>query len=86
VCDIGAVDQRIYFAYGCGEVVDTTNDGGKHWWRSYLGGSLAIVGSSESLVALNEGLSEGPTAITWVYVSRDGGRIWHYDDHTLGAV
>lgn len=82
VCEVGAASQRVYFAYGCGEVVDTTNDGGKHWWRTDLGGgSLAVVNSGGRLLAFVEALSEGgSTAATWVYVSSDGGRHWHYEN------
>ncbi len=82
VCEVGAVNRRIYFADGCGEVVDTTNDGGKHWWRaSFGGGSLAVVDNGGRLVAFIEGLSaSGSTAVTWVYVSSDGGERWHYED------
>ena len=83
VCEVGAVNQRIYFADGCGEVVDTTNDGGRHWWRtSFGGGSLAVVDNGGRLVALIEVLSNSSsTAATWVYVSSDGGRRWHYERH-----
>ncbi len=82
VCEVGAVNQRIYFADGCGEVVDTTNDGGKHWWRSsFGGGSLAVVDNGGRLVAFIEALSNGgSTAVTWAYASSDGGRRWHFED------
>jgi hypothetical protein len=82
VCEVGAVNQRIYFADGCGEVVDTTNDGGKHWWRSsFGGGSLAVVDNGGRLVAFIEAVSDrSSTAVTWVYVSSDGGRHWRYED------
>ncbi len=82
VCEVGAVNRRIYFADGCGEVVDTTNDGGKHWWRSsFGGGSLAVVDNDGRLVAFVEAASNsGPTATTWAYVSSDGGRHWHYEN------
>jgi hypothetical protein len=82
VCEIGALNRLTYFAYGCGEVVDTTNDGGKHWWRTYLGGgSLAVVDNGGRLIALVEARSDsGSTAATWAYVSSDGGRRWHYEN------
>jgi hypothetical protein len=82
VCEVGALDQRIYFADACGEVVDTTSDGGKHWWRALFGGGvLAVVGSGGRLVAFIEASSESsPVAVTWVYVSSDGGRHWQYED------
>jgi len=82
VCEVGAVNQRTYFADGCGEVVDTTSDGGKHWWRSsFGGGSLAVVDRGGRLIALIQALANsGKTATTWVYVSSDGGRRWHYEN------
>ena len=82
VCEVGALDRRVYFADGCGEVVDATSDGGRHWWRAFLGGGvLAVTGSGGRLVAFVEAVSDsGPTALTWVYVSGDGGRHWRYED------
>lgn len=82
VCEVGAVNQRIYFADGCGEVVDTTNDGGKHWWRSsFGGGSLGVVDNDGRLLAFIEASStSGTTTVTWAYVSSDGGKHWHYEN------
>jgi hypothetical protein len=80
VCEIGAASQHVYFAYGCGEVIDTTNDGGKHWWRTLLGGgSLAVVNDGGRLVALVQGFGEATSALNWAYASSDGGRHWHYE-------
>jgi hypothetical protein len=82
VCEVGALSRRVYFADGCGgEVVDTTSDGGRHWWRTLFGGGVqAVVGSGGRLVAFVAVTGEGgPVAVTWVYVSNDGGRHWHYE-------
>ncbi|HEY2766682.1 MAG TPA: sialidase family protein [Solirubrobacteraceae bacterium] len=82
VCEVGALNRRVYFADGCGgEVVDSTSDGGKHWWRTLFGGGVqAVVGSGGRLVAFVAVSSEGgPTAVTWVYASNDGGKHWHYE-------
>jgi photosystem II stability/assembly factor-like uncharacterized protein len=80
VCEVGAISQRVYFAYGCGETIDTTDDGGKHWWRTFLdGGSLAVVDDGGRLLALVESFGEAPTAVNWAYTSSDGGRHWHYE-------
>jgi hypothetical protein len=83
VCAVGAVNRRTYFAYGCGEVIDTTNDGGKHWWRTFLGGgSLAVAVDGGHLVAFVNALqTNGSKATTWAYVSSDGGRHWRYESH-----
>jgi hypothetical protein len=83
VCEVGALSRRIYFADGCGgEAVDTTGDGGRHWWRAFFGGGVqAVVGSGSRLVAFVAADSGGDsTAVTWVYVSSDGGRHWHYEN------
>ncbi len=74
---IGAVNRKTVFAWGGGQVIDTTNDGGKHWYRS-----LFVAGSPVAVVQnLNRhllGFVGSFTASTWQYVSRDGGRTWHY--------
>lgn len=77
VAFIGAVNRKTVFAWGGGQVVDTTPDGGKHWYRTlfevgvpvgvvrgFSGRLIAFVGSSRSTGA-------------WQYVSKDGGRTWH---------
>jgi photosystem II stability/assembly factor-like uncharacterized protein len=80
VCEVGAASRRVYFAYGCGETIDTTDDGGKHWWRTLLdGGSLAVVDDGGRLLALVQGFGEATAALDWAYASSDGGRHWHYE-------
>jgi hypothetical protein len=82
VCEVGAVSRRVYFADGCGgETVDTTSDGGRHWWRAFFGGGVqAVVGSGGRLVAfVAVPDANGSRAVTWVYVSSDGGRHWRYE-------
>jgi hypothetical protein len=80
VTDIGAASKRTVFAFGGGQVVDATGDGGKHWWGAILGsGVLAAVprlGGGLIAVAQNPG-SGGSGAQTLIYVSRDGGHHWH---------
>jgi hypothetical protein len=76
---VGALSQRVYFAFG-GEAVDTTNDGGSRWWRAFLGGSVeAVVPSAGRLLAFV--LAPGGSPSTLVYASSDGGRHWHYQSH-----
>jgi hypothetical protein len=83
VCELGALSRRVYFAAGCGEVVDSTNDGGAHWWRALFGGTvLGVVGSGTRLTAFVAG--EGSTgASASVYVSSDGGRHWRLNESAL---
>jgi hypothetical protein len=86
VVDAGAANQHTFFAFGGGQVVDVTGDAGKHWWRALLGDAvLAVAPFGNRLVAVaQDGTGNGLTALTVVYVSRDGGRHWHLDDN-LGA-
>jgi hypothetical protein len=82
VTHVGAAGRRTYYYFGSGQVVDATGDGGKHWWRAFLGDVvLAVVpGPSGELVAIaQKALGTGNTAATWVYVSKDGGKVWRYD-------
>lgn len=79
---IGAPNAKTIYAYGGGEAVDVTSDGGKTWWRAFLGDDVSAVvpGSGHRLVAFTQALSgpSGVHAVTWQYVSRDGGRHWSY--------
>lgn len=82
VCEVGALNRRNYWAEGCGgQVVDTTNDGGRHWWRSlFEGGVLSVVGSGGRLLAFLESFTPGSASATiQVYASADKGRSWHFE-------
>jgi hypothetical protein len=90
VTQVGAANKQTLFAYGGpggGQSVDATADGGKHWYRALLGDVVmaVVAGPDHRLIAFAQ-VSSGSadTALTWVYVSKDGGRTWHYSD-TLGA-
>lgn len=73
---IGALSSRVYFAFGAGEVVDTTNDGGAHWYRALLGAAVeAVVPNAGRLLAF----VISPPSATLVYASADGGRHWHHE-------
>jgi photosystem II stability/assembly factor-like uncharacterized protein len=84
VCEVGALSRLAYFADGCGGVVvDSTSDGGAHWSRASLGGTvLGVVATGARLTAFvhREG-SLGPGAL--VYVSTDGGRHWRRDENPV---
>jgi photosystem II stability/assembly factor-like uncharacterized protein len=86
VADAGAANQHTFFAFGGGQVVDVTGDGGKHWWQAFLGdGVLSVVSFGNRLIAVAQNSTgSGATAQTVVYVSRDGGRHWHLNNK-LGA-
>lgn len=84
----GAANARTYFAYGS-SVVFVTTDAGRHWWGAYLGELvLSVVAQNGQLIAVVQQQAspdtESSTAVTWVYASTDGGRVWRYNDQ-LGA-
>ncbi|HWD75892.1 MAG TPA: hypothetical protein VG371_12195 [Solirubrobacteraceae bacterium] len=85
VTDIGAASQRTVFAYGSGQVIDTTGDGGKHWYRALFNGEpMAVVRNAQGhLVAFVDGETNG--GATWQYVSKNGGRTWRYDTTVGGS-
>jgi hypothetical protein len=87
VVDVGATNAHTFFAFGGGQVVDVTSDGGTTWWRASLGDVvLAVVPRiSGGLVAIAQNATgSGSNAATVVYVSTDGGRHWKLNQK-LGA-
>jgi hypothetical protein len=90
VTQVGARSPKTYFAWGGpdgGSTVDVSTDGGKHWWVTYLGGVvMSVVGSGDGrLIAITQASSGAARKATnWVFVSKDGGRVWHYNNR-LGA-
>lgn len=79
----GAANLHTLFACCDAQVVDSTGDGGKHWWRAFLGDVVLAVrgrpGGELIAFAQSAANASGSRAATWVYVSRDGGHHWHYD-------
>ncbi len=75
---IGAVNRKTVFAWGGGQVIDTTRDGGKNWYSALFtaGGPLAVVPELGGHLLAFVGSFSGTPA--WEYVSKDGGRTWHY--------
>ncbi len=78
VAFLGAVNRRILFAWGGGQVIDTTNDGGRTWYSALFtdGSPVAVVHGLENHLVAFVGSSSG--ADVWQYVSKDGGRTWRY--------
>jgi hypothetical protein len=89
VTEVGAANARAVYYYGSGQAVDVTSNGGRTWWRAFAPElSLAVVpGVSGRLVwIVQDGTgSSGERALTWVYESTDGGRVWHYTDAVGGG-
>jgi hypothetical protein len=87
VVDVGAANAHTFYAFGGGQVVDVTSDGGRTWWRAFLGDiALSVVPRlSGGLVGVAQNATgSGSNATTVVYVSRDGGRHWKLNKK-LGA-
>jgi hypothetical protein len=86
VLHVGAGNAHTYFAWGS-QVADVTSNGGKRWWRAILGlDVLAVVSEAGRLIATvqNPSVSNSATVETSVYVSTDGGKVWHFNS-TLGG-
>jgi hypothetical protein len=82
VTSVGVASARTLFAFGS-SVVDVTTNGGRTWWETFLGELVMSVvpGPGNELIAyvqqsVNNGVNS--PAVTWQYVSRDGGRRWMY--------
>jgi hypothetical protein len=74
---IGAVSRKTVFAWGGGQVIDATNDGGKHWYSALftIGVPVAVVRDIQGHITAFVGSPSGGS--TSRYVSKDGGRTWH---------
>jgi hypothetical protein len=74
---IGAINRKTVFAWGGGQVIDATNDGGKHWYSALFttGVPVAVVRDIQRHLTAFVGSPSGGS--TSRYVSKDGGRTWH---------
>jgi hypothetical protein len=75
VTEVGAVSTKIAYAYGSGQVVDVTTNGGKTWYGALFNGLVEAVvpGINGHLVTYEQGNAGSPVQ---QYVSRNGGRTW----------
>ena len=85
VTSLGAAGRRLIFAYGSGQVIDATGDGGRHWYRAIFNGEpMAVVRNTRGhLVGFVDG--EVGNGGTWQYVSKNGGRTWRVDNTVGGS-
>ena len=74
---IDAVSRKSVFAWGGGQVIDTTTNGGRTWYQTLFptGGPVAVVpgGFGGQLLAFVGSFSG---TATLRYTSKDGGRTW----------
>ncbi|MGO9497270.1 MAG: hypothetical protein ACLQA5_11285 [Solirubrobacteraceae bacterium] len=82
---IGAAGPKTIFAWGTGQVIDTTSDGGQHWYRAlFFGLPVAVVRNPQGhLVAFVDGETSGSNS-SLQYVSKNGGKTWRLDN-TIGG-
>ncbi|MFZ0043469.1 MAG: hypothetical protein WAK93_19325 [Solirubrobacteraceae bacterium] len=87
VVDIGASNRNVIYAWGTGQVIDTTSNGGKQWYRSVFQGlPVAVVTDPQGhLVAFIDGSGTGSHGASYQYVSKNGGRTWRYDTTVGGS-
>lgn len=88
VGSVGIIAPRTFFAYGS-SVVDVTTDRGRTWFETYLGEDVVAVVPSyrnELVAYVEQSVSSQHfnPAVTWQYVSRDGGRHWLYSTEFAG--
>lgn len=88
VGSVGIAGARTFFAFGS-SVVDVTTDRGRTWWETVLGEDVAavITGYRNELIAYVEQSVNNQhlnPAVTWQYVSRDGGRHWRHSTQFAG--
>ena len=83
VVDVGTAGRNTVFAWGTGQVIDTTSDGGKHWYRALFTEGIPVAVVNNPLGHL-VAFVDGSPGVTWQYVSKDGGKTWHLDK-TLGG-
>jgi hypothetical protein len=87
VTDLGATTRRTIFAFGSGQVIDATSNAGKRWYRATFDGiPMAVVGGPSGHLVAFVDASNGTSVkgVTWQYISRNGGRTWHFDE-TVGG-
>jgi hypothetical protein len=85
VSTVGAASKSLQYAYGGGQAVDVTADGGPTWRVALFNGLVMAVvpgfGAHELVAFVDAGGQHGPT---WQYTTVDGGRTWHFSTRPGG--
>lgn len=80
---VTAATKTLQYAYGGGQVVDVTRDGGPQWRSATFDGTVMAVapgiGTNELVAFVNNG-----QGVTWQYVTRNGGLTWTYFPRYIG--
>jgi photosystem II stability/assembly factor-like uncharacterized protein len=86
VAFIGAGGTKKIFAWGGGQVIDATPDGGAHWYRAtFTGLPVAVLKNPNgNLVSFVNGQTSGSGSVATQYVSKDGGKTWRLNN-TIGG-
>jgi len=82
VSTVTAIAPRTFVAFGAGNFVRVSTDGGIRWWQTALGEeTVAVVAADRGLVAFaQQTIGDSLQAVTWVYRSTDG-RHWKAIDN-----
>jgi hypothetical protein len=85
VSQVGIAGPHAFMAFRAGSSVDVTSDGGKRWWRAFLGDEVtAVIAAGGQLIAFAQeqipSNSQTLRAVVWEYRSVDDGRVWRADD------
>jgi hypothetical protein len=78
VDNVGAEDASTFYAYGGGQVVDITSDGGRVWHQAIFQGLEAGVSPVDHGLAayVDQSNSTGTQGITVQFYTTNGGRSW----------
>jgi hypothetical protein len=88
VLNLAAASRKMIFAYGGGQVIDATGDGGKHWYRALFDGlSMAVTRNPQGHLVgfIDTSASGSGPGQTRQYVSKNGGRTWRLDTTVGGS-
>ncbi|MEO6857803.1 MAG: hypothetical protein ABI323_04360 [Solirubrobacteraceae bacterium] len=88
VLNLAAASRRLIFAYGGGQVIDATGDGGKHWYRALFNGlSMAVTRNPQGHLVgfIDTSASGSGPGQTLQYVSKNGGHTWRLNTTVGGS-